>query len=45
MVNSQRSNTEQNNLIEECKKISIDKFIRRNEFINNSLTLILLFKV
>ena len=37
MMNSQRSNTEKTNLIEEGKKISINKVIKRNEIINNSL--------
>ena len=36
MMNSQRSDTEKNNLIEEGKKISINKVIKRNEVINNS---------
>ena len=37
MMNSQRSDTEKNNLIEEVKKIGINKVIRHNEIINNSL--------
>ena len=37
MMNSQRSDAEKTNLIEEGKKISIDEVIKRNEFINNSL--------
>ena len=37
MMNSQRSDTEKINLIEEGKKIGIDEVIKRNEFINNSL--------
>ena len=34
---SQRSDTEKNHLIEDGKKIGIDKIIKRNEIINNSL--------
>ena len=30
MMNTQRSDTEKNNLIEEGKKISIDEVIKRN---------------
>ena len=37
MMNSQRSNTEKINLIEEGKKIGINEVIKRNEIINNSL--------
>ena len=37
MMNSQRSNSEKINLIEEGKKISINEVIRRNKIINNSL--------
>ena len=37
MMNSQRSDTEKVNLIEECKKIGNDEVIKRNEIINNSL--------
>ena len=37
MMNSQRSDAERINLIEEGKKISINKVIKQNEFINNSL--------
>ena len=37
IINSQRSDIEKNNLIEEGKKISIDEVIKRNEIINNSL--------
>ena len=37
MVKSQKSDTEKNNLIEEGKRISIDKTIKRNEIINNNL--------
>ena len=37
MMNSQRSDTEKNNLIEEGKKIDINEVIRRNEIINDSL--------
>ena len=37
MMNSQRSDTEKNNLIEESKKIDINEVIKRNEIINNSL--------
>ena len=36
MVNSQRSDAEKINLIEEGKKISINEVIKRNEIINNS---------
>ena len=37
MMNSQKSDIEKNNLIEECKKRGINKVIKRNEIINNSL--------
>ena len=37
MINSQRSNSEKNNLIEKGKKIGINEVIKRNEIINNSL--------
>ena len=37
MMNSQRSDAEKNNLIEEGKKIGINEIIKRNEVINNSL--------
>ena len=37
MVNSQRSNAEKVNLIEEGKKIGINEVIKYNEIINNSL--------
>ena len=37
MMNSQRSDTENINLIEEGKKIGISEVIKRNEIINNSL--------
>ena len=37
MMNSQRSDAEKNNLIEEGKKIGINEVIKRNEIINNSL--------
>ena len=37
MMNSQRSDTEKINLIEEGKKVSIDEFIKCNEIINNNL--------
>ena len=37
MMNSRRSDTEKNNLIEEGKKIGINEVIKRNEIINNSL--------
>ena len=37
MMNSQRSDVEKISLIEEGKKISINKVIKRNEIINNSL--------
>ena len=37
IMNSQRSDTEKNNLIEEGKKIGINEVIKRNEIINNSL--------
>ena len=36
MMNSQRSDTEKINLIEEGKKIGINEVIRRNDIINNS---------
>ena len=37
MMNSQKSDAERINLIEEGKKICINEVIKRNEFINNSL--------
>ena len=37
MINSQRSDTEKINLIEEGKNIGINEDIKRNEIINNSL--------
>ena len=37
MMKSQRSDTEKNNLIEEGKRIDIDKIIKHNEIINNNL--------
>ena len=37
MINSERSDTEKINLIEEGKKISINEIIKRNEIINSSL--------
>ena len=37
MMNSQRSDTEKNNLIEESKKIGIDEVIKHNEVIKKSL--------
>ena len=37
MMNSQRSDAEKVNLIEECKKIGINEVIKRNEIINKSL--------
>ena len=37
MMNSQRSDVEKVNLIEEGKKIGINEVIKRNEIINNSL--------
>ena len=37
MINSQRSDAEKNNLIEESKKIGINEVIKRNEIINNCL--------
>ena len=37
MINSQRIDTEKNNLIEEGKKRGINEVVKRNEFINNSL--------
>ena len=37
MMNSQRSVLEKISLIEEGKKIGINKVIRRNKFISNSL--------
>ena len=51
MMKSQRGDTEKVNRIEEGKKIGIDKVIKCNGFINNSLkyqiqnNVILLFKV
>ena len=39
MMDSQRSDTAKNNLIEEDKKIGIDEVIKPNEIINNSLKL------
>ena len=39
MMNSQRSDVEKINLIEEGKKISINEVIKRNKTINNSLRL------
>ena len=38
MMNSQRSDVEKINLIEESKKIGISEVIKSNEIINNSLT-------
>ena len=37
MMNSQRSDTENMNLIEEGKKVDIDEVIKRKKIINNSL--------
>ena len=37
MMNSERSDTEKINRIEEGKKIGINKVIKRNEIVNNSL--------
>ena len=37
MMDSQRGDTEKNNLIEEGKKLGIDEVIKHNENINNSL--------
>ena len=37
MMNSQRSDAEKINLIEEGKKIGINEVIKRNEIIDNSL--------
>ena len=37
MMNSQTSDTEKDQLIEEGKKISTDENIKRNEIINNNL--------
>ena len=37
MMNSQRSDTEKNNQIEDGKKAGIDEVIKRNEIINKSL--------
>ena len=51
MMNSQRSDTENINLIEEGKKIGIDEVVKQNEDINKSLksqignNVILLFEV
>ena len=39
MMNSQRNDVENINLIEEGKKIGINEVIKRNEIINNSLKL------
>ena len=39
MMNSQISDTEKINLIEEGKKIGISEVIKRNEIVNNSLKL------
>ena len=36
-MNSQRSDTEKNNLVEEGKKIDIDEVIKDNEIINKNL--------
>ena len=38
-MNSQGSDVEKNNLIEESKKIGINVVIKRNEFIDNTLKL------
>ena len=37
MMNSQRSDNEKNNQIEDGKKAGIDEVIKRNEIINKSL--------
>ena len=37
MMNSQRSDTEKTNLIQEDKKIGIDEVIRHSEIVNKSL--------
>ena len=37
MMNSQRCDTEENNLINQGNKIGIDEVIKRYKFINNSL--------
>ena len=37
MMNSQRSDTEKTNLIEEDKKTGINEVIKQNEIINNTL--------
>ena len=37
ITNSQRSDIENNNLIEESKKVGIHEVIKRNEIINNSI--------
>ena len=39
MMNSQRSDVERINLIQEGKKIGINKIVKRNETIKNSLKL------
>ena len=39
MMNSQRSNTEKVNLIEEGKKTSIDEIIKHNEIVNTVYSL------
>ena len=36
MLKSQISDTEKGNLVDEVKKVGIDKAIKSNEFINNS---------
>ena len=38
MMNSQRSNVEKNNLIEEGKKIGVNEVIKRNEIIKLLIT-------
>ena len=37
MMKSQRTDTEKNNLIEECKRKGINEIVKRNEIINNNL--------
>ena len=36
MLKSQISDTEKGNLVDEVKKVGIDKAVKSNEFINNS---------
>ena len=45
MMNSQRSDSEKINLIEEGKKIGINEVIKRNEVINNNLSKFIKYNV